>query len=88
LLKVHRFQAVEWFNKESFEELLWYLFATQVILTLTAQPDLASWESGKSSDIITRLVLCFRLVERLLFIEELSGYQVDKLLNAARTVLK
>ena len=72
-LQVNRYQGVLWFNKESFESLVGWLFAVGVLDCLV-QVD---------NKLIGKL---FSFVEALLEIGEGSGYRVDGLLEGARTL--
>ena len=76
LLGVNRHQDVLWFNKEAFEKFLWWM---QAIAVIQLYP--TSMESDGAKNKILR---CFQIVQELLSAEENSGYQVDKLLTAAR----
>ncbi len=76
-LGVNRYQGILWFNKESFEELLWWFFASAV-LDVTTGPDLNGEE-------VTRQVIDLHgLITSLQAAETDSGFQIDKLLAAAK----
>ena len=76
-LQVNRYQGVLWFNKEAFEQLLeWMLLVATV--TISADPlrpaDKATQETAALHDVVKKLQQA----------QEESGYQVEKLLEAAR----
>lgn len=76
---VNRYQDILWFNKESFEELVWWLYITSVIL-ITAAPDIDQSATNVANEILS----LYETVNRLLAAESESGYQVEKFLEAAR----
>ena len=69
-LQVNRYQDLLWFNKETFERLLWWMLAVAAVEVA----------SRKTSGAAEELLSCRRVVEELLLAEERSGYQVEKLL--------
>jgi hypothetical protein len=73
-LRIHSFEEILWFNRESFEELVWWTFALEVVLQRGAQDN----SDGKFDKALGR---CDEVVEDLLKAEERSGYQVEKLLQ-------
>ena len=75
-LQVNRFQDTLWFNKEAFNELLHLMFAIAVI------QNLAMYENDVSKSY-HQIVNCFELISKLKQAAVASGYQIDKLLEAA-----
>ena len=75
-LQVNRFQDTLWFNKKAFNELLHLMFAIAVI------QNLAMYENDVSKSY-HQIVNCFNLISKLKQAEAASGYQIDKLLEAA-----
>ncbi|MGC9468752.1 MAG: alpha-amylase family glycosyl hydrolase [Anaerolineae bacterium] len=73
-LGVNRYEDILWFNRESFERLLWWMVC---LTALQVAP-----EDGQ--ELIEEVVAVYKLVMRLQKAEELSEYQVEKLLRAAR----
>ena len=73
---LNRFQDVLWFNQESFEELLWWLF---VIALVDLQPAEVEGES-ETSPMVKAIAELYSVVETLAKAEADSGYQVEKLL--------
>ncbi|OQY23527.1 MAG: alpha-amylase [Anaerolineaceae bacterium 4572_32.2] len=76
-LQVNRHQAVLWFNQEAFEQLLEWMLLTATV-TINADPlhpaDKAAQETAALRDVVKKLQQA----------QEQSGYQVEKLLQAAR----
>ena len=67
-LQVNRYQDILWFNREAFEELLWWLYTASLVGTPAQTP----------GDTASR----FAIIQRLLEAESKSEYQVEKLLAA------
>ena len=73
-LKVNLYQDVLWFNKEAFEELLWWMLAVAAVD--------ASWDPYRPAGEVPRLVAArYEVIETLQLAEQRSGYQVEKLLE-------
>jgi len=66
---VNRYQNVLWFNKERFEQILWWLFIVSSIEDL---------KEGKSELMQNR----YKVIEHCLAAEKLSNFQVEKLMEA------
>jgi glycosidase len=85
-LSVNRFQGVLWFNKEAFHELLWWAFASAVV-EITAQEPVEEQAANQENLIVSKvpqaILNCYEVVVRLKEAEAESGYQVEKLLEAA-----
>lgn len=79
LLGVNRYEGIVWFNKETLEQLLWWLLALTTIETLS-EPEVVATVAAEE---IARV---YKLVRRLLEAEAASDYQVSKLLAAARAL--
>lgn len=78
-LGVNRYQDVLWFNKEAFEELIWWLYVTASISIIT------TYSANEPESSISKQILeLYETVEHLLLAETELGYQVEKLLEAAR----
>jgi len=77
LLRVNRHQGVLWFNKEAFEQLLRWMLLVAVV-TLGADPLRPADETAREIGV------CYGIVKQLQRAEEESGYQVERLLEAAR----
>jgi hypothetical protein len=68
LLKVNTYEGVLWFNQESFDELVWRLYALQAAR-------LNAW----AGDPLEELANCHAVVKELLAAEAQSGFQFEKL---------
>ncbi len=81
---VNRYQDILWFNQESFEQLLWWLFVSSVI-DLTADQTGAAEADGKSAaQLAQSIVDSYDIIKRLQKAEQESRYQVERLLEAAK----
>ncbi|RMF28693.1 MAG: alpha-amylase [Chloroflexi bacterium] len=76
-LQVNRYRGILWFNKEAFERLCWWMLVVAVV-TILADADRPAAEK------VEAIFACYALVEGLRRAEEASGYQVEKLIAAAR----
>jgi hypothetical protein len=76
-LQVNRYQGILWFNKETFERLLWWLWALAVV-------ELSADLLRPAGEVSQAIAACTEVVEKLRRAEEKSGYQVEKLLELAR----
>ncbi len=72
-LGVNRYEGVLWFNKESFDEWLWWMYAAAVVQEAA---------SDKDNKLSQRIAACYAVIRELQQAEEASGYQVDGLLSA------
>ena len=77
-LQVNRYKETLWFNKESFEQLMRWIFIVSII-TLFSDPSLSA------HDATNEVILHFKTVNQLLNISEQSNYQVERLLEIAKT---
>jgi glycosidase len=75
-LRVNRHNDVLWFNKEAFDQLLWYMFAVAAVAA-SAGPN------RPTSQVAEEIVGCYDIVRTLRRAEEKSEYQVEKLLETA-----
>jgi glycosidase len=73
-LQVNRYNEIWWFNKEAFEELLWWLL-------LISSIEIGSNPLRPVNEITRDLERCWSLIQTLLAAEEKSEYQVEKLLS-------
>ncbi len=74
-LQVNRHQDVLWFNKEAFEQMLWWLALVAAIRAT------AFHTAGKARE---EMLACHEIVQQLLEAAQDSGYQVEQLLRLAR----
>ncbi|OGO26125.1 MAG: alpha-amylase [Chloroflexi bacterium RBG_16_52_11] len=73
-LQINRYQDILWYNQGAYHELVWWMFASEVISTGAKQPS--------TEGIARQIVSLFEIVQYLLKADEKSNYQVDKLLSA------
>ena len=71
LLNVNLFNNHLWFRKESFNELVWFLYSIEALK--------ASKKSSK--DAMNHLLSAYKVIELLLSAEEETGYQVEKFID-------
>jgi len=76
-LQVNRYRGVLWFNKEAFEQLLWWMLLPAVI-ALSADP------LRSTAEVAQEIATVYDVVAELQRAEEESGYRVEKLLEAAK----
>jgi len=76
-LGVNRYEGSLWFNKEAFEEWLWWMYAVAVAQE-AAREDMGT-PLGK------RIANCFAVIHELKMAEEASGYRVEGLVKALAT---
>ncbi len=75
LLRVNRYDGILWYNKEAFEDLLWWMLLLRVV---EASPD------EQAKDAVPRdLADWYEVVRRLQEASDRSGYRVEKLLTLA-----
>jgi hypothetical protein len=75
-LGVNRYQEVLWFNKEAFEDLLWWLFIIAAVeITCITIKDGQSDAGGKY------ILRCYDEITNLLTNAQVSGYKLEKLLD-------
>jgi len=73
-LQVNRYQGVLWFNKEAFEQLLWWMMLLAVIA-------LAADSLRPTAEVAQEIAAAYDVVKQLQRAEEGSEYQVEKLLE-------
>ncbi len=71
---VNRYQGVLWFNKEAFEEWLWWMFATAITRILSTEAE---------EQVPQKILAAFTLIEKLQKASKESQYQLESLLQAA-----
>jgi len=70
-LQVNRYQETLWFNKEAFEQLIWWMFVIATVVYSPTSPD------KPAAEIST----FWETVNKLRQASEASGFQVEKLLG-------
>jgi hypothetical protein len=92
-LEINRYQGILWFNKEAFEDLLWWMNAVAFIdiFSLEMQKDNGERIRSKQptpkqeeKQTAANLVECFEVIKKLQKSEDKSDYQLDKLLEASK----
>jgi glycosidase len=78
-LGVNRYQDILWFNKESFEDLIWWLMVIGCIEISFTVSSLAENEW-----FIKWIVPCFQVTTELLDAAQASGYKLEKLLELVK----
>lgn len=76
-LQVNRYRGVLWFNHESFGQLLGWMMAVAAI-QIGADPGLTEEEAAE------KLATCRQVIKKLRQAEEVSGFQVVRLLEAVQ----
>jgi len=76
-LQVNRFRDVLWFDKAAFDRLMWWLL---VVGTVSGAAD----PRRAATDVADQIAACYDLVQAMRRAEDQSGYQVAKLLEAAK----
>ncbi len=77
-IRVNRYEGTSWFNKESFEELLWWIVALDAAAAIT-RSELSPAESARLIGASRELATALREAGAS------SGYRVDQLLAAVST---
>ncbi|MBL7065844.1 MAG: hypothetical protein ISS49_16835, partial [Anaerolineae bacterium] len=76
-LQVNRHRGILWFNKEAFDQLLWWMLLPAVV-TISADP------LRPPAEVAQEIVEVYDVVKKLQQAEEESGYQVERLLEAVK----
>jgi len=74
-LRMNQYQDTWWFNKEAFEEMVWWLMMVAA-LTIGSDP------LRPVHVVIEELEQCYSMIQKWQQAEEKSEYQVEKLLSA------
>ncbi len=86
-LGIHRYQDVLWYNKEAFEEMLWWMFVVGVVQIVADydQQDREAPESGNAlPGAADALLTCYEIIARFILAEKDSEYKIEKLLDAVK----
>jgi glycosidase len=76
-LGVNRYNDIWWFNKEAFEEMLWWLMMVAA-LTIASDP------LRPVNDVVAELERCYSIMQTWQEAEEKSEYKIEKLLEKLR----
>jgi glycosidase len=71
-LQVNRYQDTLWFNREAFEQIIWWMFVIATVICTSRSPDRPAAEVPTLRETVNTLRKA----------SEASGYQVEKLLGA------
>jgi hypothetical protein len=74
LLQINRHQDILWFNKEAFDQLLWWMIVLAVI-------DVFSSSQLEKSEAANKIVHYYEAVTQIQQAGEESGYQIEKLIE-------
>jgi hypothetical protein len=81
LLGINRYQGVLWFNKQSFERLLWWLLLLAAVM-------ISADAARAPSEVTEEIAACYTSTRRMRAAAAESGYQVEKLLAVAQGSVK
>jgi hypothetical protein len=76
-LMVNRYNDILWFNKEAFEEMLWWLL-------LVAAVEIGFDPLRPASEMVKELEACYGMIQSLDEAKEKSEYQIEKLLETIK----
>lgn len=76
-LQVNRYQDALWFHQEAFAQLRWWMLLLAVVASRV------EFESA-AANARDRIVACYEIVQHWSRAEQVSGFQVEKLLEAVR----
>jgi hypothetical protein len=74
-LKINQYNDILWFNKEAFEEMLWWLMMVAA-LTIGSEP------LRPVNAVVAELERCYSMIQKWQQAEDKSEYQVEKLLSS------
>lgn len=78
-LEVHRHQGILWFNKEKYDQFLWWMYTIQVVQEIAE----LIRDGGTETAVI---MSCWEVIADHQKAEIDSGYQVERLIDAARSM--
>lgn len=76
-LQVNRHNDILWFNKEAFDEVLWWLFLVAVV-------EISSDSLLSEGEIVKRMEACYSTILFLQKAEKKSGFQLERLLGSLK----
>jgi glycosidase len=74
-LGINRYQDILWFNKESFDELLWWMYVTGTVHALADVEGVEKAGAPATDPILS----CYRVVQLIKKAADASGYQLEEL---------
>ncbi len=75
-IRVNVWEGVNWFNREAFGQVLWWMLALEAL-------DAVAYPSASGADVAKRVAAAERLTTKLARAAKACGYQLDKLEAAA-----
>jgi hypothetical protein len=78
-LGVNRYQDTLWINKESFEDLMWWLY-----IIATVEISSQHLQTDQNNEVGKKILHCFNATTTLIEQAEASGYKLEKLLDLVR----
>jgi glycosidase len=76
LLGVNRYQEALWFNKESFENLFWWLF-----IIATVEISSQYLQSDQNNEVAKKILQCYKEITTLVALAKASGYKLEMFLD-------
>ncbi len=76
-LQINRYNDILWFNREAFDDLLWWLMVLAAV-EISSDPQRPAHQGARD------LEDCYGTIQRLKEAAKKSGYQVEQLLTALR----
>jgi hypothetical protein len=80
-INTNRYQGILWFNKENYDQLLWWMFCIAV-LQIASPLSQAPEQAAQAAKAIQNV---YALIQKLQQAEGKSGFQVEKLLEASKS---
>jgi glycosidase len=74
-LGVNRYQDILWYNREAFDDLIWWLYVLAVVNCVAAQP---------AEQVAQAILKCHAIIQQIQKASANSNYQVEKLLSALK----
>jgi len=85
-LQINRYKGVLWFNKESFDELIWWMYLISLIAIIADLELIVNKDQLSKGKFQKRVENCYSVIKILLDAENLSGYQVEKLMESIEDI--
>ncbi len=82
-VNINRYGGVLWYNKESFDNLLWWMSVAQAVEVMAGEITLAGAAVERPRTLSEDLGELYTLVRSIQAAEGKSDFQVEKLLEAA-----
>jgi hypothetical protein len=85
-LQINRHKGVLWFNKEAFDEFVWWMFLTALVGIIADEELILNNDRLLKGNFQKRVEKCYSVIKVLLEEESFSGYQVEKLLESIENI--